>query len=527
MKGLKKALFPRWTLLLLVLVLFALLLAAGGCGRGKGVRTETTPLTEQLWPDQDPDGQPVPWRSGCAVLDGPSLPGGEFTVLLNESVDPAHAPVPHNPGERLVFAQLYETLVNVACDGRILPGLARHWACTEDSTVWVFTLRTDARLWDGTRITADLVRQAWAGSQECPRSGSQSSPWAWLNARSQSIKALDGLRLAVSLPEPQAQFPTLLAHPATAVAVKRPGWTWPVGSGPCRLRASTPTPLPTLETRPNPHHPRAPTWKSLTFLVHPGRDPRDLADQPFDLLLVRDQASRRFYDQVPGLQTLPLPWDRLYLLAVSPEQNPDGGATWRSAARKIDPARDLTSGEARSWPDLIFPSGPAVQCPQLTGPVATRPSAERSWDLPGYQLDAQAVVCTTGDPTARELAERLSALRGGQTRVAVMPADAASFSLQWQMAGAQVLRLDQIFPTRCLQKACLLSRAAWIQKAAHTSSDQAQGDTVLRRHLTPLALTRPWLVARPGLAGLRLDFDGTLLLDRLGRAAATTDEAMP
>ncbi len=36
---------------------------------------------------------------------------------------------------------------------------------------------------------------------------------------------LDARRLAIRLPEPQAAFPLLLAHPATAVALPRPGWT--------------------------------------------------------------------------------------------------------------------------------------------------------------------------------------------------------------------------------------------------------------------------------------------------------------
>ena len=503
----------------------ALALALAGCTPGGGPSPETgpAPLTDQLWPGQDLDEEPVPWRAGCGVLEGETRPGGEFTILVNEAVDPGHAPVPHNAGERLVFAQLYETLVNVACDGRILPGLAQYWACTEDSTVWVFTLRQGARLWDGTRITSDLVKQAWAASQNCPRSRSQASPWAWLNAHSSSVKALDGLRLAVTLPEPQAEFPTLLAHPATAVALPREGWTWPVGSGPCRLRASTPAPLPILEPRPNPHHPRAPRWEGLKFLVHPGADPRDLADKTFDLMVIRDRRAQRFFAEVPGRQVLPLPWDRLYLLALSPDLHPDGGTSWRAAARQIDPAHDLTVGEARSWPALIFPTGPAVRCPQLTGPVPTQSSARREWNLPDHHLDAGVVVCNAGDPGARELAERLSALHPGATRVVSLPPDAAGFTLQWQMAGAQILRQDQLFPTRCLQKACLLSRAAWIQQAAHAADD----DAVLRRYLTPLALTRPWLVARPGLGGLRLDFDGTPLLDGLGEANLSAGEAVP
>jgi hypothetical protein len=515
----------RNSLLGLVVLLAALVMLAAGCGgQGKpGVSTEPAPLTDQLWPAEDLETEPVPWRPGCSVLAGPTRPGGDFTVLLTDNVIPGRAPLPHNSSERLVFAQLYETLVQVSCDGRILPGLAEHWACTEDSTVWVFTLRQGARFWDGTRVTPLEVKQAWASSQDCPETGNQSSPWSWLSARSSSIKALDALRLAVSLPEPQAEFPTLLAHPATAVAVRREGWTWPVGSGPCRLRASTPAPLPRLSTRPNPHHPAAPTWRSLDFVVRPDSDPRDLATSSFDLMLVRDRQVQDFFHQVPDRVTLPLPWDRLYLLVINPDQNPDGGAGWRNTAHKLNPTRDLTVHDSRPWPELIFPSGPGVSCPQLTGPVPSRQSADRNWDLPAHQLNAETLVCADGDPAARELAERLGGLHGTPSRIVSLSPPAAAFTLQWQMAGAQILRLDQQFPTRCLQKACLLSRAAWIQRAALS----AGGDHALSRYLQPLALTRPWLVARPGLAGLSLDYDGTPLLHGLGEAQAAATGDLP
>ena len=46
-------------------------------------------------------------------------------------------------------------------------------------------------------------------------------------------------------------------------------------------------------------------------------------------------------------------------------------------------------------------------------------------------------------------------------------------------------------------------------------------ETVLReqRLARPLAATRPWLVVRGELAGLRLAYDGTPLLTGLGRPA--------
>src|SRR5438477_3560095 len=73
-----------------------------------------------------PSGAPP--RTRCAVAAAPTSARDTVTIGLTEPVDPAHAPVPRNDAERLVFPQLYETLLQVDCEGRIVPGLARSWS---------------------------------------------------------------------------------------------------------------------------------------------------------------------------------------------------------------------------------------------------------------------------------------------------------------------------------------------------------------------------------------------------------------
>ncbi|PIE75863.1 hypothetical protein CSA17_05265 [bacterium DOLJORAL78_65_58] len=262
-----------------------------------------------------------------------------MVVALTDSVLPNRAPIPHNPSERLVFSHLYETLVTVDCAGRLQPGLASSWSCTEDSTLWVFKIRPGARFWDGAVVRAQDVADAWALNQDCPGQGNRTPLWTWFNMRARAVSIRRDNTLAIRLPEPQARFPYLLAHPATAVAVRRAGWNWPVGSGPLRLRAGTPQPLPDLICRPNSHHPRAPVWKELTFRVRPATDARDWAhardgtgDQA-DLIPTRDQDVVRFYQDLPGYRTHALPWDRLYLLVCPPEANPSADTPWAPCRR--------------------------------------------------------------------------------------------------------------------------------------------------------------------------------------------------
>ncbi len=463
------------------------------------------------------------------MLAGPTAPGGHFVFSLTDSVLPSRAPVPHNGSERVVFAQLYETLVQVDCSGEMKPGLAESWTCAEDSTVWVFTIREGARFWDGSRITAEDVRKAWG------------------NTLAQTVTVLDARRLAVRLPEPRARFPMLLAHPSLAVAATRPGWTWPVGSGPCRLRASDPAPLPNLACLPNHNHPAGPAWKSLTFHISPGTDPRDLVATDMDLIMVRDMDAVRFFNDAPGFHTVPLPWNRLYLLVCPPEMNPRGAERWIKATAKMDAGRDVTAVSARSWPEIVFPAGGDDSCLQLSGPITGAGSARLDWNLAEKNLDQDVLVYPGGDVGAREIAHRLSALAGRPARTAALPDDSIEFALQWQMAGAFVLPLDQQYPTGCLQMATLLGKAAWLKEAVQGRTDRPVSDSLaaadryaappqvtpaeaLTRQglVRPLGLSRSWLVVRGSMAGLKLAFDGTPLLAGLGAPAeGAPDEAVP
>jgi hypothetical protein len=326
----------------------------------------------------------------------------------------------------------------------------------------------------------------------------------------------------------------LMAHPATAVAIRRPGWTWPVGSGPIRLRASDPAPMPNLECRSNLNHPDAPIWSNLTFRVVPGVDPRDLVATDLDLTMARDLDAVRFFEEAPGFHPVPLPWNRLYLLVCPPEMNPTGSDRWLNAAGSLDAGHDITEVSARTWPDIVFPAGGVGDCPQLSGPVTGSASARLDWDLAGKNLGPQVIAYPADDPGARELAQRMSALVGRDARTAPLPAGSTDFALEWQMSGAFILPIDQQYPTGCLQMAVLLGKAAWLQKAALylpdgsveslAGADDAAGRATLtpaeglaeNNLVLPLGLSRSWLVARGSLAGLTLAFDGTPLLAGLG-----------
>lgn len=512
-----------------VSALAVLLFLLTGCGGTAGPKTQGSgdQPTTALWPAGEDDGLSST-REGCDILAGEASPGGHFVFTLTDSVEPDHAPIPRNISERVVFAQLYETLVQVDCAGNTLPGLAASWTHTENHTEWTFTLREGSRFWDGSSITPADVQKTLADNLAV------------------TVTVLDDLRLTVRLTSPDPHLPAMLAHPSAAVAVQRPGWRWPVGSGPCRLRASDPAPLPDLTCLPNQNHPDWPAWKSLTFRVLPGTDPRDLVATDMDLALVRDMDAAGFFDGAPGFHAVPLPWDRLYLLVCPPEMNPHGADRWIKAAARFDAGRDVTAVSARAWSEIFFPAGGIDLCPGLDGPVTDVGSAKLEWNLAQKNLDQNVLVYPEDDPGSREMAHRLGALTGSPVRTASLPSEGADFALQWQMAGAFVLPLDQQYAFGCQQMATLLSKAAWLQDAAlgrtdHSLESLAGADqTAAVPALTPsealagqdlvrpLGLSRSWLVVRGSLAGLDLSFDGIPRLAGLGAAAeAAPGEATP
>jgi len=486
--------------------------------------------TREHWP-LGPDQAGLA-REDCRLAPGPVAAGGAFVFALMDSVRPRLAPVPRNRAERLVFAQLYETLVRVDCEGRLAPGLAAHWECGADSTVWVFTLRDEAHTWDGERLTAVDVWRSWQDNRAAPVDDG-ASPWNWFDPRTGSVTVLDARRLTVRLPEPQRMFPLLLAHPATAVAVRRPGWVWPLGSGPCRLTQIDGAPRPLLTCRPNPDHPRAPVWDSLVFRVTPGGDPGELAaadpTAAPDLLWTRDLNAVRRFESLPAWRVQPLPWDRVHLLICPPALERAQADRWFAAGADLDPAVVVGSVSARRWASLTLPDAGDQRCPQLSGPVAGD-LGERS-DLAAALAASLAaapatVVYPQDDPAARELAEHLAALAGPGASAAPLTPAAAAAALRRGQACASIVPLPQSYANGCLQLAALLGRAAWLQRLALDGGSGSALDIdfnlTAAAVASPLAVTRAWLVTRDGggggpIGGISLHYDACPDLSGMGR----------
>lgn len=349
-----------------------------------------------------PSARPVAPAGGvaaCFLLKGSTARAPAVTIALPDLVDPAHAPVPQNDAERIVFAQLYETLLRFDCEGHPLPGLAESWASSDGGRRWTLTLRADAQFWDGAPVTARDVVVGKSGA------GFTLSP-----AGDRAVTVL--------LARGTDAVPAFLSDPALAVTKPAPDRGWPIGTGRWWVTGATTT---DQEIRAVTSGGQGDT---LVFRIPQGRDPRDLLDAGVDLLVTRDPGVLQYVATRGEWTALELPWDRTYVLA---------GA--QASAARLDGLEQAVRAESRRaaqpfwWQDL--------------GTCAAAPAAPPATTSHG----AARTVYRRGDPTARDLAARIAALSGGAA-AALPPADFAQALAAGSEAG-YVVALPRLAADPC------------------------------------------------------------------------------
>ncbi len=257
-------------------VVVALLAAACRAGGG-GPRVELPPPA------------PAPGDTTCILAHGRATARDTLTLAVFDPVAAAHAPLPRSEGERLVFGQLYESLIRLDCQGRPLPGLAKSWDQVSGDR-WAFTLRDNARFWDGAPVTARDVLASWRVRDP---------------ALAQGAVVTDDHTLTV----PAAGNPfQRFADQVLAVTKAAPGGggAWPIGTGDYWVTSGDPDALvaqPMRSGRP-----------ALKIVTAPASASRDALDAGADLLVTDDPATLEYARTLAGYTDLPLDWSRTYVL---------------------------------------------------------------------------------------------------------------------------------------------------------------------------------------------------------------------
>ncbi len=238
---------------------------------------------------------------------------------------------------------------------------------------------------------------------------------------------------------------------------------------------------------------------------------RDALDGGVDLLVTDDPVIVSYATHNDKLLTLPLPWDRTYVVLTLESARLDVSATLRLTLADLlaEAVRaDSRIAERPFWWESSH---------QCTAPVATRPMRSPA-------RASSRVVYQSGDRVAQGVAERLVALAGsrsarGEDSVlgTLLPtlsqtgarATAAALSQSAFAAAlhagddlAYVLPLPRFTVAPCQEFAMLLRAAPWLQ------SEQT-GHSL---PVIPLIDTRSHAIVRRGRLGLSVDADGSLRL---------------
>jgi hypothetical protein len=423
----------------------------------------------------------------CALVAEPGEPVA--TVALNDRVDPANAPRPSNEGERVLFRQLYETLVRADCQGRVASGLAASWQLEADGRAWIVTLRENARFSDGTPVTAADVRATWTrdGTDELRPQVSRLV---------RSVALVDDRSLAITLRSGRLDAPMALAHPDLAIARSVAGSPWPLGTRSGRVAPADRTTRPAA---PSLITVVRDTLPPIRFLIAPG-DPRDLLDQGVDVLMTRDPAALDYAATLPHFQSVPLAWQRTHVL-MTPWRS-------RSAPSLSDEQRQVLAGDA------VRGEARGARAPfwwQMVPDCEALPAPPRNQPRP-----TPRVVYDANDAAARDLAERLV----GLVRVSGPAATAFLDALLPDRPLRSYQRATGLSGPDLAQARRLGADAGYVMSVDSRPVDPCRDLQILMEGarwldpetIVPLVETRLRAVVRRGRSGVTAEWDGGVVI---------------
>jgi peptide/nickel transport system substrate-binding protein len=164
---------------------------------------------------------------------------GNATINISLSADPPKLDPALSSAlvDRQVFNSLFDKLVDLDAQGKIVPMLATAWKMSDDNLTYTFTLRDGVKFHDGTDFNADAVKF------NLERGMAEASPRRTELQAVKSIDVVDPKTIKVTLKAPFAPFLSVLTDRAGMIvspkAAKEMGdqfLTKPIGTGPFKFQ---------------------------------------------------------------------------------------------------------------------------------------------------------------------------------------------------------------------------------------------------------------------------------------------------
>jgi peptide/nickel transport system substrate-binding protein/oligopeptide transport system substrate-binding protein len=156
--------------------------------------------------------------------------------------------------EAQVYTGLYEGLFSYhPLTMEPVPAVAANWKISDDRKTWTFTIRNDARYWNGDPVRSGDFRAAWLSVMDSSRNSPYSSLFDVItgakeyrlgnqkDAKTVGIETPDDKTLVVRLVAPASFFPSMLCHhsfsPIHPSMVNIADWSKspPISNGPYRI----------------------------------------------------------------------------------------------------------------------------------------------------------------------------------------------------------------------------------------------------------------------------------------------------
>jgi ABC-type transport system substrate-binding protein len=180
--------------------------------------------------------------AGAAPLAEGGNYGGDFRFPINEptTLDPADYSWSDTP-PWAIMSQVFEGLTKWDDDMQPVPALAVSWE-SSDAQHWTFNIRPGAKFHNGRQVTAEDVVYS------IERLANSDNDWydyilsPMLDPVSETVVAADSETVNISLDQPFAAFPTLLAMPFVSIVPSETVSTIvtePVGAGPFEFQSWT------------------------------------------------------------------------------------------------------------------------------------------------------------------------------------------------------------------------------------------------------------------------------------------------
>jgi len=190
--------------------------------------------------------------SAPVACSGPGVPDRRTLIDSRDNYDPRSldpALSTDVPTGRAV-SYVFDGLTRFTPKAAVVPDLATSWELASDGITYTFHLRDGVRFHDGTSFSASDVRHSWERVLDPATKGGRGWPLYPIRGAQEfaagkapsisGLKVVDDSTIQITLTEPFAIFPKMLAMPATAIVPKvtPPDFgEHPIGTGPWKFVA--------------------------------------------------------------------------------------------------------------------------------------------------------------------------------------------------------------------------------------------------------------------------------------------------